>query len=100
MVLARDRCALVAVWRADPFCTRRRCAGHCPVDRCVCVGIWNLYAGPGIPAQRSPAALSATNIAAAGYRLPGVNPQERITNLLRMTKLSTIFAILADEPAA
>jgi len=41
-----------------------------------------------------------TSLRNQGGDLKLVNPPERIKNLLRLTKLSTIFAIFDDEPAA
>jgi anti-sigma B factor antagonist len=43
---------------------------------------------------------ACTTLRNQGGDMKLVHPQERIMNLLRMTKLSTIFAIFADEPAA
>lgn len=41
-----------------------------------------------------------TTLRSLGGNLKLVNPQERVANLLRMTRLSAIFEIFADEPAA
>ena len=43
---------------------------------------------------------ACTTLRNQGGDLKLVNPQERITKLLRITKLFMIFAIFADEPAA
>jgi anti-sigma B factor antagonist len=43
---------------------------------------------------------ACTTLRNLGGDLKLVNPQERVTYLLRVTKLTTIFDILADESAA
>jgi anti-sigma B factor antagonist len=43
---------------------------------------------------------ACTTLRNQGGDMKLVNPQERIMNLLRMTKLSTMFSIFADEQAA
>jgi anti-sigma B factor antagonist len=43
---------------------------------------------------------ACTTVRNLGGDLKLLNPQERITNLLQMTKLSTVFAIFADEQVA
>jgi anti-sigma B factor antagonist len=43
---------------------------------------------------------ACTTLRNLGGDLKLLSPQERVVNLLRMTKLSTIFEIFADEPAA
>ena len=43
---------------------------------------------------------ACTTLRNLGGDLRLVHPQERVSNLLRMTKLSMIFRIFEDEPAA
>src|SRR5579864_4661676 len=55
MAAPGDGCTLVAVRIVHPVCARNRSTGHCIVDRCLCVGVRNLFDGLGISTARASA---------------------------------------------